>query len=503
MPKSFLVKHKKPSRSPESAPEEAIKAVLQGKPETQEKSLEKSTEDKNSKVEQQSDTGLRDESDHGTRNFNEKGGPRETDARETVLEQEHCEERNYEENRKGGSGLLETESKQRHVEPRDLEQERIRNPAKRDWEKRGSEKRMLERNDLNEERTLDRRESSECRNEERFGSAHVPLHNTAAHEEVHKKRKYTPDELLRSDVCCEEKPSKQHNCSDIRDYWWPGLSYEKHKLPCPPKLIRAAPVRLDANGITGKIPGIQGQTMGPLIQPFSGTTTFPAVSYHHMLAEAMQARLYAGSVQEFPCHIRMPPEGPREVAMYPNLAPHIPSPFFLPGHHFVGPQAIDRLTPPGKHLLKKPEAEMKDEQNKYKCEICQSSFSLQRLLNRHMKTHSFYKRYHCQFCGKGFNDTFDLKRHIRTHTGIKPFKCDRCDKAFTQRCSLEAHLTRVHSVVHKYGFRERRDKMFVCEDCGITFKDSPEFMKHVHELHPETEKIIRARRNGFTKLKAS
>ncbi|XP_020908772.1 uncharacterized protein LOC110246752, partial [Exaiptasia diaphana] len=42
---------------------------------------------------------------------------------------------------------------------------------------------------------------------------------------------------------------------------------------------------------------------------------------------------------------------------------------------------------------------------RYKCGLCGASFSLQRLLNRHMKTHSFYKRYHCQFCGKGFNDT--------------------------------------------------------------------------------------------------
>jgi hypothetical protein len=49
--------------------------------------------------------------------------------------------------------------------------------------------------------------------------------------------------------------------------------------------------------------------------------------------------------------------------------------------------------------------------------VCQKTFSLQRLLNRHMKCHSDVKRYLCTFCGKGFNDTFDLKRHTRTHTG--------------------------------------------------------------------------------------
>jgi uncharacterized Zn-finger protein len=46
------------------------------------------------------------------------------------------------------------------------------------------------------------------------------------------------------------------------------------------------------------------------------------------------------------------------------------------------------------------------------------TFTLQRLLNRHLKNHSQLKRYLCTFCGKGFNDTFDLKRHTRTHTGF-------------------------------------------------------------------------------------
>lgn len=125
----------------------------------------------------------------------------------------------------------------------------------------------------------------------------------------------------------------------------------------------------------------------------------------------------------------------------------------------------------------------------HRCEICNSSFPLRRLLNRHLKTHSFYKRYTCSYCDKGFNDTFDLKRHVRTHTGIKPFKCEQCDKSFTQRCSLEAHQTRVHGMVHKFGFRERRSKMFVCEECGATFRDNQsEFMSHMASAHADREK---------------
>lgn len=71
------------------------------------------------------------------------------------------------------------------------------------------------------------------------------------------------------------------------------------------------------------------------------------------------------------------------------------------------------------HGVDKMESETKprDSNSRFACHLCSKSFSLQRLLNRHMKCHSDVKRYLCTFCGKGFNDTFDLKRHTRTHTG--------------------------------------------------------------------------------------
>lgn len=100
-----------------------------------------------------------------------------------------------------------------------------------------------------------------------------------------------------------------------------------------------------------------------------------------------------------------------------------------------------------------------DEDGKFVCRICSKHFTLQRLLNRHMKCHSDIKRYLCTFCGKGFNDTFDLKRHTRTHTGVRPYKCNLCEKSFTQRCSLESHCLKVHGVQHQYAYKERRTKV--------------------------------------------
>ena len=95
------------------------------------------------------------------------------------------------------------------------------------------------------------------------------------------------------------------------------------------------------------------------------------------------------------------------------------------GHGIKNPLANHETTP----SIPRPEIEKVDPDvaatskretsngSKFACHLCSKMFSLQRLLNRHMKCHSDVKRYLCTFCGKGFNDTFDLKRHTRTHTG--------------------------------------------------------------------------------------
>ena len=88
------------------------------------------------------------------------------------------------------------------------------------------------------------------------------------------------------------------------------------------------------------------------------------------------------------------------------------------GHGIKNPMSGPELTPEAKAATEKlPPLRPESDPSKFQCRMCTKQFSLQRLLNRHMKCHSDTKRYLCTFCGKGFNDTFDLKRHTRTHTG--------------------------------------------------------------------------------------
>ncbi|KAM5218483.1 transcription factor Ovo-like 2 isoform 3-T3 [Hipposideros larvatus] len=165
------------------------------------------------------------------------------------------------------------------------------------------------------------------------------------------------------------------------------------------------------------------------------------------------------------------------------------------------PRAPERETPelgdaesPGGHLAAKqrPVARSKikfttgtcSDSAVHSCDLCGKGFRLQRMLNRHLKCHNQVKRHLCTFCGKGFNDTFDLKRHVRTHTGIRPYKCNVCNKAFTQRCSLESHLKKIHGVQQQYAYKQRRDKLYVCEDCGYTGPTQEDLYLHVNSAHP-------------------
>lgn len=122
----------------------------------------------------------------------------------------------------------------------------------------------------------------------------------------------------------------------------------------------------------------------------------------------------------------------------------------------------------------------------YVCQVCQKTFHYQRMLNRHLKCHNETKRHFCDFCGKGFNDTFDLKRHVRTHTGVRPYKCTLCEKAFTQRCSLESHLKKIHGVTQQYAYKERRSKLYVCEECGHTASSQDALLCHLNSQHPNS-----------------
>lgn len=67
---------------------------------------------------------------------------------------------------------------------------------------------------------------------------------------------------------------------------------------------------------------------------------------------------------------------------------------------------------------------------------------------------------------------------------MKPYKCERCDKAFTQRCSLESHSKKVHGLEYVFDYKERRAKVYVCEECGHSTSDPEDHFRHLQQNHP-------------------
>lgn len=78
----------------------------------------------------------------------------------------------------------------------------------------------------------------------------------------------------------------------------------------------------------------------------------------------------------------------------------------------------------------------------------------------------------------------NLSGDFYLNLGVRPFKCDLCEKAFTQRCSLESHQRKVHGFNHKFGYKIRRHKLYVCEDCGHTSADPSDHYEHIKIFHP-------------------
>ena len=76
-------------------------------------------------------------------------------------------------------------------------------------------------------------------------------------------------------------------------------------------------------------------------------------------------------------------------------------------------------------------------------------------------------------------------------TGVRPYKCGDCDKAFTQRCSLESHCKKVHSRTFEFAYKERRTKLYVCEDCGHTCTQPEQHYIHLKSNHPNSTALLK------------
>ncbi|XP_052461036.1 zinc finger protein 366 isoform X2 [Carassius gibelio] len=136
------------------------------------------------------------------------------------------------------------------------------------------------------------------------------------------------------------------------------------------------------------------------------------------------------------------------------------------------------------------------DQKRWKCRMCEKSYTSKYNLITHILGHSGIKPHGCKLCGKLFKQLSHLHTHMLTHQGSRPHKCQVCHKAFTQTSHLKRHMMQ-HSDVKPYscgvcgrGFaypselrahelKHERGQENVCVECGLDFPTLAQLKRHL------------------------
>ena len=78
------------------------------------------------------------------------------------------------------------------------------------------------------------------------------------------------------------------------------------------------------------------------------------------------------------------------------------------------------------------------ENDKYKCDFCETYFDSSNRLFKHERSH-LYLKHKCAVCQKLFQFPYQLAAHNTQHTRLGKHQCSNCDKMFGSKCAKAFH----------------------------------------------------------------
>nr|XP_020449297.1 zinc finger protein 366-like [Monopterus albus]XP_020449298.1 zinc finger protein 366-like [Monopterus albus] len=270
--------------------------------------------------------------------------------------------------------------------------------------------------------------------------------------------------------------------------------------------------------------------------PFSLTShpiTSPALKPFPGMIELNRLQLLRRSpAMNLPVQVKQEPLSPSPVWPPSPLLLH--PPYFPPLHNsllsypFFMPRPVMHLSPPGAfypredlcsslrtgdgtprsgmtnaeklglniHVDDSYYVDVGGDQKRWKCRMCEKSYTSKYNLVTHILGHNGIKPHGCHLCGKLFKQLSHLHTHLLTHKGMRPHKCQVCHKAFTQTSHLKRHMMQ-HSDVKPYscgvcgrGFaypselrahelKHEKGQENVCVECGLDFPTFAQLKRHL------------------------
>lgn len=76
----------------------------------------------------------------------------------------------------------------------------------------------------------------------------------------------------------------------------------------------------------------------------------------------------------------------------------------------------------------------------FTCKVCRKSYTNEKHLKLHMRSHSGLKPFSCQFCSKTFAYQHVLKLHQVQHYSSRVYQCTLCQTTFPSKKDMETHI---------------------------------------------------------------